>query len=173
MEEKITINSKIGLLEINNNQILTFLEAPLGYSKNKNYVLIEDKNNDSIFLWLQSVEDSNLSFPVLEVELLGYKKQDFISMEVIDKLELNQNSNVSVYTIVTIPSDPTKMTANFKGPIIINNNTKKALQTILSNNSLEVAKSIFIELQSRVLNLGATAANNNDVVKAVNKELNV
>lgn len=173
MEEKITINSKIGLIEINNNQVINFLEAPLGYSNKKNYVLVEDKNNESIFLWLQSIEDINLSFPVLEVELLGYKKQDFISMEVVDKLEINDKSNLSVYTIVTIPSDPIKMTANFKGPIIINNNTKKGLQTILNNNSLEVAKPIFVELQSRILNMPKTGSNKNDNIKPENKEISV
>jgi len=151
MEEKIKIDTKLGIIQINSNQIINFIEAPLGYSNFKSYVLLEDKNEDSIFLWLQATNNKDLSFPVLEVELLGYNKQDFISNEVKDKLNLDTSSDFSVYTIVSIPEDPTNMTANLKGPVIINNTTKMAVQTILSNINLEVAKPIFVELSSKLL----------------------
>jgi len=151
MEEKIKIESKLGLTEINSKQIINFIEAPLGYSNFKSYVLLEDKNEASIFLWLQAIDKKDLSFPVLEVEFLGFNKKDFITNEVIDKLNLNNSSNISVYTIVSIPEDPMQMTANFKGPIVINNDTKTGLQTILSNSNLDVAKPIFVELSSKLL----------------------
>lgn len=149
MEEKITLKTKLGTLEINKNEIINFLEPPLGYVKNKKYALIEDK--DSIFLWLQSIDDHNLAFPVLEVELLGYQNEDFLTNDVINKLGDNGNSKLNVYTIVSIPENPENMTANFKGPVIINKNLKLAVQTILSNNKLEVAKPIFNYLQSRLV----------------------
>jgi len=50
-------------------------------------------------------------------------------------------------SVVTVPSDLTKMTANLKAPIVINMNTKKACQLIVNNDNYEVRYNVYDYIQ--------------------------
>jgi flagellar assembly factor FliW len=53
--------------------------------------------------------------------------------------------------IITIPNDPTQMTANIKAPIVINLEAKIARQCVLQDNNLAIKEPIFTKLQNRVV----------------------
>jgi flagellar assembly factor FliW len=144
----ITVKSKIGTFTINQNEVIRFADSPLGYPQLKDFVLIEEE--DSIFIWLQSIEDTNIAFPMLEVELLGLQKETFIGRDILEKLNTKKNDNLNVYSIITIPGNVQDMTANFKAPVIINSENHIGMQTILSNPDLEIAKPVFVELKRRI-----------------------
>jgi len=55
------------------------------------------------------------------------------------------------FSIITIPDDPTKMTANMKAPIVVNIADKTARQCVLQDNNLAIREPIFLKLQQRVL----------------------
>jgi flagellar assembly factor FliW len=55
------------------------------------------------------------------------------------------------FSIITIPDDPTAMTANMKAPIVINVNKKIARQCVLQDNHLAIREPIFARLQQRVV----------------------
>jgi len=165
--KKIKINSKLGTFEVDQSEVIRFADSPLGYPHLKDFILIEE--NDSIFLWLQSIEDQKIAFPMLEVQILGLNKSEFINGEINGKLEAKSINNLSVYTIVSIPANPQLMTANFKAPVIINEANKLGLQTILSNPTFEIAKPIFVELKRRM----AGSASDDTRVNSQNQNSNV
>ena len=56
-----------------------------------------------------------------------------------------------IYSILTIPSDITTMSANLKAPIVINNSKKIAKQIVLQDNKLSVKYEMYKELKSFIV----------------------
>lgn len=75
----------------------------LGFENLKYYTIMDPKDSTQI-KWLQSLEEPQVAFPVIDLELLG-KGQG--------------------YGILTIPSDISQMTVNLLMPIIFNGNSGK------------------------------------------------
>jgi flagellar assembly factor FliW len=55
------------------------------------------------------------------------------------------------FCIITIPDDPTQMSANMKAPIVIHLEAKLGRQCVLQDNSLAIREPIFAKLQQRVV----------------------
>ncbi|MBI4403472.1 MAG: flagellar assembly protein FliW [Deltaproteobacteria bacterium] len=138
--------TRFGSIQVEDNDIVNFPEGMLGFSKIHQYVLVE-RVDDSLFLWLQALKKPSVAFPLLEPQIfeLNYK------VELMDEdrrlLKLNTLNCAKVFAIITIPSDPMKMTANLKAPIVVNLKTRLAKQVILHNIDYPIRKGIFSDLQ--------------------------
>lgn len=142
--------TRFGQVQVAESDLLVFSEGILGFNDFRHFVLLDDPN-DEIFAWLQSCEEASIAFPVLEPELFSENYQVTLAKSEIEALKLDANANKSLFCIVTIPDDPTMMTANLKAPIVINNNLRIAKQCVLQDNSLAIREPIFSKLQSRVV----------------------
>ena len=138
--------SRFGTIAVAENDIITFPEGMLGFSKINQYVLVE-RVDDSLFLWLQALKKPTVAFPLLEPQLFEVNYKVELLEEDRKLLELEDLSHAKVFSIVTIPTDPTKMTANLKAPIVINLRNRMAKQVILHEADYPIRKSIFKELQ--------------------------
>lgn len=138
--------TRFGSIAVAENDIITFPEGMLGFSKINQYVLVE-RVDDSLFLWLQALKKASVAFPLLEPQIFerNYK------VELLDEdrkaLEIDSPAHTKIFSIVTIPTDPTKMTANLKAPIVINLKNRRAKQVILHQADYPIRKSIFVDLQ--------------------------
>ncbi len=139
--------TRFGSIAVAENDIITFPEGMLGFSKINQYVLVE-RVDDSLFLWLQALKKASVAFPLLEPQIF---ERNF-KVELVDEdkkaLELTDLAHAKVFAIVTIPTDPTKMTANLKAPIVINLKNRLAKQVILHQADYPIRKPIFSELQA-------------------------
>ena len=142
--------SRFGAVELAEDDVLIFPEGLLGFADLRKFVLLDDPN-DEIFAWLQSCENSGIAFPVLEPELFanGYKVE--LSKHDFEVLSRQEGDNLRYFTIITIPEDPTQMTANLKAPIVINVRNRNARQCVLQDNNLAIREPIFTKLQQRVV----------------------
>ena len=140
--------SRFGDVEINEKDLIQFPEGLLGFSELKTFVLLDDPDDD-IFAWLQSGENSHVAFPVLEPELFSPAYQVNLGKRDMAALKIQSMDRVRIYTIVTIPEDPTQMTANLKAPIVINIPERLACQCVLQENDLPIREPIFTKLQQR------------------------
>ncbi len=142
--------SRFGLVELKSEDVLTFSEGLLGFQDLRQFVLLDDPNDD-IFAWLQSCELPSVAFPVLEPEIFGHKYVTSLNRSDFESLQLKANQLPAHLNIITIPDDPTLMTANIKAPIVINLELKLARQCVLQDNNLAIKEPIFTKLQSRVV----------------------
>jgi len=139
--------TRFGTIAVEPQDIITFPDGMLGFSKLHEYVLIE-RVDDSLFLWLQAIKKPSVAFPLLEPQIFenGYR------VELCDEdrklLKLKDLKHAKVFAIVTIPTDPTKMTANLKAPIVINLKNRLANQVILHEADYPIRQSIFNALQA-------------------------
>jgi flagellar assembly factor FliW len=142
--------SRFGLVELKSEDVLTFNEGLLGFQDLRQFVLLDDPNDD-IFAWLQSCELPSIAFPVLEPELFGHKYNVNFNRTDLESLKMQAGETPAFLSIITIPDDPTQMTANIKAPIVINLAQKIARQCVLQDNHLAIKEPIFTKLQSRVV----------------------
>lgn len=142
--------TRFGLVELNSEDVLTFKEGLLGFQDLRQFVLLDDPNDD-IFAWLQSCELPSIAFPVLEPELFGHKYNFDLNRTDSESLNMKVGQSPAFLSIITIPDDPTQMTANIKAPIVINLEQKIARQCVLQDNHLAIREPIFTKLQSRVV----------------------
>ena len=142
--------SRFGELKVSQDNLLLFPEGILGFANLRSFVLLDDPEDD-IFIWLQSCENKDLAFPVLEPELLMPSYTVELSLRDKQVLELSEDSDCRCLSIITIPADPTDMTANLKAPIVINAGKQIARQCICQNNKLSINEPIFSKLQQRIV----------------------
>lgn len=142
--------SRFGVIELAEDDILSFPEGLLGFNSLRKFVLLDDPN-DEIFAWLQSCENADVAFPVLEPELFAQDYNVELAKNDYQALNLTSFEGARAFTIVTIPEDPTQMTANLKAPIVINVKERLSRQCVLQDNGLAIREPIFSRLQQRVV----------------------
>src|SRR5207253_3958034 len=91
------------------------------------------------------------AFPVLEPELFTETYKVTLTKSDLEALKLPSQAQARYFSIVTIPDDPTQMTANLKAPIVVNIREKIARQCVLQDNNLAIREPIFTKLQQRVV----------------------
>lgn len=129
MEINTKDNKKIDVPE---DRILTIPEGLLGFEEYTKYALYESEFEP--FLWLQSIENQNLAFLIIDPFLICSDYETDIDDETLAKIEISKPEEIIIMTIVTIPIDGSPITANFQGPLVINKNNKKCIQAILTDN---------------------------------------
>lgn len=147
----IIATTRFGQVEIKNEDILTFAEGLLGFADLKKFVLLDDPS-DEIFAWLQSCDAGAIAFPLLEPEIFSDTYNVTMSKSDMEALKVKEQKDAHCFSIITIPEDPTQMTANMKAPIVINMKEKLARQCVLQDNNLAIREPIFKKLQQRVVN---------------------
>lgn len=142
--------SRFGIISISTEDVINFPEGLLGFNELHRFILLDDPA-DEIFAWLQSCEEPGIAFPLLEPELFAANYRVQLTKHDMEVLGLKSNEGIRTFAIITIPSDPTLMTANLKAPIVINVANRLARQCVLQDNSLAIREAIFTRLQQRVV----------------------
>ena len=142
--------SRFGQVQVEQDDIINFPEGILGFNELKRFVLVDDPT-DEIFAWLQACDEAGIAFPVLEPELFTEIYKVTLSKTDMESIKLAQGDKYRMFSIVTIPDDPTKMTANLKAPVVVNVAHRMARQCVLQDNNLAIREPIFNKLQQRVV----------------------
>ena len=60
--------SRFGELDVSNKEIISFKEGLLGFEHLKKFFIV-DPGDQTLILWLQSSEDGNVAFPIIEPKI--------------------------------------------------------------------------------------------------------
>lgn len=100
----------------------------------ENVKQIELQKIDEIFMKMQSCEDENISFTLINPYVL--REYDFeVPQNILDLLSITKESNLLILNIVLIQTPIEDSVVNFIGPLIFNTDTKQAVQIILSEQT--------------------------------------
>jgi flagellar assembly factor FliW len=146
----IVQTTRFGKIDVKDQDLFEFREGLLGFGHLRKFIILDDPHDD-IFAWLQSCESPDVAFPILEPGLFAPQLSVEFSSSDLEALELASAQAGKVFCIVTIPNDPTKMTANVKAPVLVNLANHRARQCVLQDNSLAIREPIFQSLQQRML----------------------
>jgi flagellar assembly factor FliW len=127
------INTKfLGEVEIKETEILTFKQGLPGFPDKKRFILLAIDADMPLAL-LQSTEEAEISFVVAFP--FAFKKDYAFDLSEEDKtqLQIENETDVLAYSIITLKETFQQSTLNLLAPIIINNRTKLGKQIVLQD----------------------------------------
>ena len=136
-----------GKIEISEDKLLTIPEGLFGFEDYTKYALIESEYDP--FLWLQSVEEPNVAFLIVDPFLISTEYETDIDDSTLAKIGITKPEDIIIMTIVTVPQDGSHITANFQGPIVINKQNRKCIQAILTDTRWSTKVDIVEALNSK------------------------
>ena len=136
-----------GIVQIEEKQIVTFPEGIMGFEQYHKYALINSEYEP--FIWLQSLEEKNLAFLLIDPFLISSEYEADIDDENLKKIQVQAPEDIVVMTIVTIPANGDPITANFLGPIVINRKNNKCLQVVLNDGRWDTKFNIIEALKKK------------------------
>ena len=129
------LNTKnFGEVEVGEQDVLEFEYGIPGF-ENMTKFLILGKTDDenSPFFWLQSAQNSNLAFVIMNPRDLVPDYEVEIDMFTANVLKIKDENDALIYAIVTVPEDISKISINLKAPIVINAKNNRGCQVVLEN----------------------------------------
>jgi len=150
----IVKTGRFGQLTIDEKEVIEFPNGILGFPECRRFCII-DPGDDTLILWLQSLDDLNLVFPVLEPRIFVPDYRVRLSAAELRELHLSNINQSAVYSILTIPSDLHEMTANLKAPIVINLDKSLGRQVVLQENEYSIKHKMFKELRTHLLTISS------------------
>lgn len=146
--------TRFGELELNPTDFITFNDGLLGFDQLKKYFVV-DPGDSTLILWLQSIEDEKVAFPIIEPKVF---KPDYVAKLLpadLNGLELESLNSAKLYSILTIPSNVVEMNANLKAPIVINSAKKVGKQIVLADSKLSVKHEMYKDLKTFIVNFSS------------------
>ena len=133
--------TRFGELDVAEDQIYS-LAAPLpGFPDTKRFFFIQ-KDKIAPFQWMQSVEEGGVTFVVVEPHHFFHDYFPTVGTTELKELGLDKLEEALLMAIVVLPEDMTKMTANLRGPLVINRNSRKMKQLFIETERWTVRESI-------------------------------
>ncbi|MBZ0199568.1 MAG: flagellar assembly protein FliW [Ignavibacteriaceae bacterium] len=123
------VTEQFGEIEFREENVFQFSSGVLGFEQLKKFLLI--KTDEELFYWLNSTEEPEIVFPLVG---LGVIEEDYPTAE-----------KYEAFGIVTLNSDPLKITVNMKAPVYLNQDEKKGFQKIIDSEKYNVYYNLFVE----------------------------
>ena len=133
-----------GLIDVDERQKIVFPQGLFGFEGLQNYALLDAERQP--FYWLQSMENEQVAFILINPFLFRQDYEVNISNEELAVIGLGSPENALIFVIVTIPQDGKNMTANLQGPLVINRQNMTGMQAVLSDVRWKTKHDIINEL---------------------------
>ncbi|KPK95654.1 hypothetical protein AMJ80_04365 [bacterium SM23_31] len=134
MDKKITVkNLQLGTLTIDSDKISTFPEGLIGFEELTRFAIIDLEEYEP-FQWLLSIDDPDITFPIISPILVIDDYNPEISRAEAYNLGEFEDEDLLMYAIVTIRPEMRLVTANLKGPVIINHKQRLGQQIVLTDD---------------------------------------
>lgn len=120
------MNRQFGELEVEEQHVLHFPEGIIGFEEYRKFLIVHDEDSEP-FRWLVSLEDAELSFPLLDPTLL---MPDY-------SIGLGVKEGTNIFVIATLNENVEESTLNLRSPLVIDE-TRRGRQVVLEDDSLEL-----------------------------------
>lgn len=140
----VKLNTRnFGEIEIDESSIINFPNGIPGFEKEKRYIIINNPDKENPFQWLQSVDNQDLAFVVINPFFVKVDYDIRLPESAIEALKIKDEGDVALYTIVVIPENIEEMTTNLSGPIVVNVKEKLGKQIVLDDGRYSTKYYIF------------------------------
>jgi len=118
-------NRQFGELEFDEDHVVTFQGGLIGFERHSKFLIVDDEDSEP-FRWLVSLEDGDLSFPLLDPGLLlpGYA------------VDAATGGGKTVFVIASLRPGSGGSTVNLRSPLVIDNVSRSARQVVLDDEGL-------------------------------------
>lgn len=140
-----------GEIDIDEEKIITLENGMIGLPEFQKFALIFDEEKGikaSSVMWLQSMDDPQTAFPVMQPNTVKADYNPTVNDEVLSPLGELKEENTYVLVTLTAASDVKETSVNLKAPIVINTDTRKGCQIIVEDD-YPVKYKIYDAVQAR------------------------
>ncbi|MEM7263278.1 MAG: flagellar assembly protein FliW [Planctomycetota bacterium] len=142
--ETVTVSTvRFGDIELAESRILTFPKGLVGLPNAKRFTFLHDEECPGLFFWMQSLDDPALAFVVCEPQQFFPSYIVSLSQSEQDELGIHSEEEGMVCVILVVPEDPAQITANLRGPVVLNVEERRGLQLILAGDDYPVDAPLF------------------------------
>ncbi len=128
------VTDYMGEVEYKEEEIINMPKGFYGFPESRRFILVGNLTVEFPFVWLQSIDEEELSFILTDPFLFMQDYNFEIGEDVTKSLEINQVEDVKVFTTVVIKEELDESTLNLKAPIIINQVKRLAEQVVLDSD---------------------------------------
>lgn len=120
-----------GKIDISESGILTFRLPILGFEAQERFVILYDDELGDALGWLQSVDDRDVCFIILDPHTVFHGYKPSMPPELLSRLGLASQADAVFRCLVVVPAQTDIATVNLKSPIVINSEKRLAAQVVL------------------------------------------
>jgi len=109
----------------------------IGFPNLNHFALIYDEEKgqkQNSIMWLQSMDDTDIAFPVMLPQAVKEDYKPNVSEEIVAPLGELHDENTYLLVTVTVPKKVEDFTVNLKAPIVINMDNRKGVQLIVEDD---------------------------------------
>ena len=138
-------NSKLhGKIEYTEEEVYTFKKGILGFPQLTKFLLTDLKEYVP-FKLLHSLEDDSIGIITVSPYEFFQEYEIKLSKETVKNLDIESPNDVMIITTVTLNSDPSRVTTNLQGPIVINMKNHFAEQIIIDDQKYKIKQPLMKE----------------------------
>ena len=121
----------LGELEIDERDIVTFAGPIFGFEKYRRFVFLYQEDLSEHFIWLQSVEEPELCFILVQPDLITDQYRPELPPEA---KELLGEGDYMCWLMASLREPFTDSTVNLRSPIVVNPELHQAAQFVLDGS---------------------------------------
>ena len=140
---------QLGTLHYEEKEVIRFPEGLYGFEKLKHFLLVSGEK-DSIFDYLQSIDDVQVTFILSVPNNVVDNYVLTIPQEDIEKIQASGENDIQDYVIVTLPKKIEEISVNLLGPIIINKRLNIGFQFVSENSEYSTKHKILEQVKTKV-----------------------
>ena len=135
----LTLDTKdYGTIEYEESDLIHFTDGLFGFNDLKDFIpLVLDENEDNTILMLQSIENTDIAFVIINPFSLDPDYNPVLSPEELSYLGVKSEDDLSYYVICVLRSNHLENTVNMKAPVVINPDKRIGMQVILNQSEYE------------------------------------
>lgn len=129
--------SRFGTIDVPEEEFIYMKGAILGFERLTRFVLLirDDRNPLG---WLQAVDDPAVAFVVVNPRLIKRDYDPPIDESELEFLDIKGRDDIALLAIVTLRSNPFRVTANLRAPLLINAANRMGNQIVLDEPAYPV-----------------------------------
>lgn len=136
MGRQMIATKAYGDVPVQDKQVIQFPSGLYGFETMTQYALLD--SHTPPFYWLQSMDDANLAFILVNPYVVARDYVLDISEDDFHSIGNPDPDDLLVFSIVTIPPDQRDISCNLQGPVIINKETRVGRQSISLDTRWEI-----------------------------------
>jgi flagellar assembly factor FliW len=129
MASVIIESTRFGTVEIDSSIILDFPSGMIGFSEQQRFAILKQRE-DSVFMWLHSIDDPALAFPIVLPWVFYWDYEVDLADADMEAIGVTRADQISIYCVVNVGADVRNASVNLFSPVVINNAERRARQVI-------------------------------------------
>lgn len=123
-----------GEIDIHKDNIINFPYGIFGFESSKEFILLKFEEDNEVMMSLQSTDEPDLAFVLVNPLSVYPDYNPNIEVSELAKIGLKSLENAYCYGICVLGQTLEESTINLKSPIVLNTESKLAIQVFVGNS---------------------------------------